>query len=373
VTRTPRRDAAARRAVSLATRLAAAWLAALVPLHAVPGAAAGQQAIPVLCYHGFSEADGPAGGQLTEPFARLEAMLQFLSGHGFRSVFPDGVMAGDTTGRVVVITFDDGVSEQLRAAEMLERYGFRGVFFVIPARLDDERPGFMTGDDVARLAAAGHRVAPHGWSHRNMVSSGREVAAALARSPAAIRAHAGRDHPIADFAFPFGHYGDEIAEALVGTYRFLHTVNPGYWDGQSPLIPRMLLARATPLELYTEYLMGAEDFRPTARLVQADGSAADTAEFIFAGRLPVGEVRMLVTSADRDGRMYAAHPLGEHARMEGDRLFVDVRAHLARHHPEERGVVSYALITRDARGTRYLTSGYLQWLDPAPAPSPYGW
>lgn len=344
-------------------RTAGLLLAALL---ATAGGAAAQQSIPVLCYHGFVEAGEPIRGQLTESLDRFEAMLRFLVDEGFETVFPEEVAAGAAPERAVVITFDDGRREQLRAAELLEAYGFRGIFFVIPARLEDERPDYLSREDVARLAAAGHRVAPHGFAHRNMIASGRETAQSMGQSVKVVSSVAGADHPVADFAFPFGHYDDAIAAALSHRYPFLHTVNPGYWDGVSTMVPRMLIARDVPLEFYTDYIASAAQNAPAGRLLSVDGAAGGTAEFRLEGDAVPPDLRMLVISPDRDGRMYAAHRLEENAWIEGDRLVVDVRAHLERHYPEERDVVGYALVTRDARGTRFLTPGYLQWLEPIP-------
>jgi peptidoglycan/xylan/chitin deacetylase (PgdA/CDA1 family) len=345
-------------------RVLTGGLAALltVALSTTTAASAYAQGIPVLCYHGFDEQSGASMGRLTESFDRFETMLRFMAEHGFRTLFPDEVAAGDLPERSVIITFDDGRAEQARAAALLERYGFRGIFFVIPARLEEGHPDHLSSDDVARLARAGHRVAPHGHAHRSMVASGREVAASLTRSPDILLARAGPDHPLSDFAFPFGHYGDEIADALADRYPFLHTVNPGYWDGQAPLVPRMLVARDIPLEFYTEYLLSAPDYQPMARLFSPDGGAGPTATFrVDTAQLP-RDVRLLVISEDRHGRMYSAHDLGEHMRPDGDQLVVDIRAHLRRHYPADREVVSFALVTRRAEGTRYLSPGYLRWI-----------
>ncbi|HEX7239960.1 MAG TPA: polysaccharide deacetylase family protein, partial [Longimicrobiaceae bacterium] len=264
--------------------------------------------------------------------------------------------------RSVVLTFDDGGRDQLRAAEIMERHGFRGIFFVIPA-VGSVSPGRMTPEDVRRLARAGHRVAVHGYRHRSMVDSGAETAASVARSAGVLRERLPERHPMHDFAFPFGHYTEEIAEAVGERYRYLHTVNPGYWDGRSPLVPRMLLAGEVPLAFYQEYLLGAGGYRPPAALLGPDGASGDVLRFRLAGALPEGEIAMLSISADREGRMYSVHPLGDAARVEGDTLVVELREHLRRHFPPERRVVSYALVTRTPAGIRYLTPGYSQWVE----------
>lgn len=336
-----------------------------------PGVGAAQPAVPVLCYHGFTDGDHPDGGALTESYERFEAMLRFLAENGFESVFPDEVRSGTVPERAVILTFDDGVRDQLRAAEMMERYGFRGIFFVIPARLEAGDERYMTPEDARRLARAGHRVAPHGYAHRSMPGSGDETAASLIRSRPLLHETMGPGYPLHDFAFPFGHYGDAIVDAMSPGFRFLHTVNPGYWDGVSPLIPRMLLARDVPLDFYKAYLLGADDYRPVARLIDRDGGTGDQVEFEISGRAPEGGWAMLAISADRSGRMYAIHPLGESARVSGDTLTLDLRAHMERHYPPDRRAISFALVREVDDRVRYLTPGYLFWIEAgSPCPTP---
>jgi peptidoglycan/xylan/chitin deacetylase (PgdA/CDA1 family) len=208
------------------------------PARPVGGGAGG---VPVLAWHNFEDAAGSRVGSLTESYAAFEEMIVFLRENGFRSVFPEEVRLGaDGGARQVILTFDDGTRGQLRAAEILERHGFRGIFFIIPTRTGGRNEGYLNADDLERLARAGHRVAAHGYEHRSLPGSGTEVAASLVRSTGMLGEGA---QPTAryDFAFPFGHYTDAIAEAVGGGYRYLHTVNPGYWDGASALLPRMLI------------------------------------------------------------------------------------------------------------------------------------
>lgn len=334
-------------------------LAGLLLACAAPASA---QGVPVLCYHGFADAPEPRN-RLTETYARFDEMLRFLAENGFRTAFPDQVERGGAVpSRTVVITFDDGLREHLRAAEMLERHGFRGVFFVIPALLEAGSERHLSHGDVQRLVRAGHRVEAHGWRHRSMVSSGAETAAALTRSAGVMAGHLPDTQPLRDFAFPFGHYAPEIVEALAGRFRYQHTVNPGYWDGRSPLLPRMLLVGDVPLAFYFDYLRAADRYRPVLSLVGPDGATGPEPRFRIGGRLPRGELALLVISADRHGTMYAAHPLASHARIDGDTLRVDLAAFVAEHFPPERRVVSYAVVARDRGRLRWVSPGYMQWL-----------
>ncbi|WP_420129102.1 polysaccharide deacetylase family protein [Longimicrobium sp.] len=356
----------------------------LIPLLALAGCAlAGPSAtrptggaaggVPVLAWHGFADSAGTRPGSLTESYAAFEEMIVFLRENGFRSAFPEEVRAGaDASARQVILTFDDGTAGQMRAAEILERHGFRGIFFVIPTRTGSN-DGFLGADDLERLARAGHRVAAHGWQHRSLPGSGTEVAASLARSPTTLGERA---QPTAkyDFAFPFGHYTDYIAEALAGGYRYLHTVNPGYWDGRSPLLPRMLIMAGVKPALFREYVLAGRHYRPTLEPLTPDGAVAGRIAFRAHGPVPDG-LELFAITADASGRSYVSNPLGDLARVAGDTVWVDLAGYMARHYPPGRAVISYALVTRENGEMRYASPGLLNWTgDPIeafrPAPPP---
>jgi peptidoglycan/xylan/chitin deacetylase (PgdA/CDA1 family) len=61
------------------------------------------------------------------------------------------------------ITFDDGGASALLAADMLERHGFRGHFFIATSRIGT--PGFLEDAGVAELASRGHAVGSHSHTH----------------------------------------------------------------------------------------------------------------------------------------------------------------------------------------------------------------
>jgi peptidoglycan/xylan/chitin deacetylase (PgdA/CDA1 family) len=327
------------------------------PEHAVGG-------IPVLAWHSFADRPSEVVGSLTESYARFDSMLAFLRREGFRSVFPEQVRAG--AGRQVVLTFDDGPRESLHAAALLERHGFRGIFFVIPARTRADSESHLTPDDVRRLARAGHRVAAHGYEHRSMASSGDEVAASVERSRRELGEATAT--PL-DFAFPFGHYTPEVAAAVGARFRFLHTVNPGYWDGRSALLPRMLIMSGVDPALYREYVLGGARYRPRLEPLTPDGAVAGRVAFrVRGGPLPAG-VELFSVSADAAGRSYVGHPLGTSLEVRGDTAWVDLAAHMGRFYAPERSAIGYALVTRDAGGIRYLSPGIHHWLrEPAGEP-----
>jgi peptidoglycan/xylan/chitin deacetylase (PgdA/CDA1 family) len=68
-----------------------------------------------------------------------------------------------TPAPTAVITFDDGGASALLAAEMLERHGFKGHFFIATGRIGT--PGFLDAASVAELARRGHGVGSHSHTH----------------------------------------------------------------------------------------------------------------------------------------------------------------------------------------------------------------
>jgi hypothetical protein len=65
--------------------------------------------------------------------------------------------------RHVLITFDDGGSSNVYAADELKRRGWKGYFFVVTGRIGT--PGFLTADDIRHLRDSGHVVGSHSHSH----------------------------------------------------------------------------------------------------------------------------------------------------------------------------------------------------------------
>lgn len=70
----------------------------------------------------------------------------------------------------VVFSFDDGGISFLKTiAPILEKYGFRGLFFVSTAYIG--KPGFLNEDDIRQLEKRGHTIGSHSHSHPERMSS----------------------------------------------------------------------------------------------------------------------------------------------------------------------------------------------------------
>jgi len=127
---------------------------------------------------------------------------------------------------VVLLTFDDGgVSAQGCIAELLERFGWRGHFFVTTDRIGT--PGFMSAPQVRELAARGHIVGTHSCSHPRRMSSlsQAQLLHEWRRSAALLSDIVGA--PITTASVPGGFYSRPVAAAAAAAgIRALFTSEP---------------------------------------------------------------------------------------------------------------------------------------------------
>ncbi|MEG9250209.1 polysaccharide deacetylase family protein [Arthrobacter sp. Soc17.1.1.1] len=82
------------------------------------------------------------------------------------SVAPPSAQAAEPT--VVSLTFDDGWADQVTGAQILNKYGLKGTFYVNSGSFDS--PGYMSLASVRELAAAGHEIGGHSVTHPDLVT-----------------------------------------------------------------------------------------------------------------------------------------------------------------------------------------------------------
>jgi peptidoglycan/xylan/chitin deacetylase (PgdA/CDA1 family) len=130
--------------------------------------------------------------------------------------------AGRDAGGTLSITFDDGYLDNFEvAAPILRRLGLPATFFVVSAFMGTRTvapwdhhlsapPGWMSWDQVRRLAAQGFEIGSHTHNHINLATSDPEtVRADLQASRSRVEAELGA--PARLFAYPFGGR-DDISE-----------------------------------------------------------------------------------------------------------------------------------------------------------------
>lgn len=106
---------------------------------------------------------------------------------------------------IVSFTFDDvPVSALVNGARILEQHGVRGTFYVaggIAGQTHDGQP-MLDSSDYRDLAARGHEIGHHTFSHRTPSALGRAYADDLARNDAYLSTII--DGYARNFAYPYG-------------------------------------------------------------------------------------------------------------------------------------------------------------------------
>ena len=109
----------------------------------------------VLMYHSVA-ADGALCGEWTVTESTFRAHMNWLTAHGYTSVLPSELAAGDPLPeRAVLITFDDGYTDNCtRAVPILQETGHKAVVSIVTSYMD-VRPEFMTWEQVRQVADSG--------------------------------------------------------------------------------------------------------------------------------------------------------------------------------------------------------------------------
>lgn len=168
--------------------------------------------------------------------AQFRQQLEFASKHftitsldGFAKLWERGLETGTRSKPLLLFTFDDGrESNYMVAAPLLESFGGRGVFFIVPAFAEqagtdealayyrakmnpDSKPGDEEIEDwkpmspvqIEDLANRGHAIGSHTLTHKRLVGLTRE---ALEREigDSARQISAWTKKPVDAFAWTFG-------------------------------------------------------------------------------------------------------------------------------------------------------------------------
>lgn len=178
-----------------------------------------------LLYHDIVAPEHAASsGVVTEGSSRYKLSPKRFQSHLEvidQSPFSTAVLADEEADQAVYLTFDDGGRTAIRAAEILEEYGFRGNFFVITDRVGEE--GYLTWDEIKRLDAAGHLVGSHTHTHANLLTSD-NVDYELCVSKQIIADRLGTCKAL---SIPKGAYDDTVFEAAFNAgYTYVLTSEP---------------------------------------------------------------------------------------------------------------------------------------------------
>jgi len=184
--------------------------------------------VPILMYHHIAippEGADAIRRDLSVPPERFAEHLCYLRDQGYTSISLHELALALQVGhplppKPIVLTFDDGYRDNyLHAFPLLQRYGFRGTFFLITGYIDEGRPEYMTWEQVKEMSAAGMEMEAHCYTHVDL--RGRDVDYLIWQILGPKEAIEARTHrPVRFFSYPSGQY-DELV------MRVLHSAH--YW------------------------------------------------------------------------------------------------------------------------------------------------
>jgi peptidoglycan/xylan/chitin deacetylase (PgdA/CDA1 family) len=168
--------------------------------------------IPALSYHNVRAftTQNPAYFITPEEF---EKQIKKLKEAGFQTVLPKDIeevfLAGKKKeAKSVMISFDDTRADHYAsAAPILEKYGFRGTFFIMTVSIG--KPGYMDRDQIRDLSDRGHAIGLHTWDHQDL----RKIAAdqwkiQIDEPKALLEEITGKK--VTSLAYPFGLWNPEV-------------------------------------------------------------------------------------------------------------------------------------------------------------------
>ncbi len=204
--------------------------------------------VPVLCYHRISES---AKGDYSVSPATFEAHMKVLADSGFRSVLPNQlydylVFNNPLPEKPVMISFDDSRTEHFTvAAPIMEKYGFRGAFFIMTITYN--KKNYMSTEQIKELAEKGHTIGLHSWDHTMATKYKEETdwQQQVVNPKAKLEGIMGK--PVDYWAYPNGVYDHQAATEL-GRYFKLSFILSNKRDSIQPLqtVRRMIVPELTP-------------------------------------------------------------------------------------------------------------------------------
>ena len=176
--------------------------------------------VPILCYHQIRDwrpTDSKTAQAYIVPPASFHEQMKMLADSGYHTILPDQLYAYLNKGtalpaKPVMLTFDDTDLDQYTVAlPEMEKYGFKGVFFVMTVSLG--RPHYMSKDQVKDLSDKGNCIASHTWDHHNVKKyQGKDWETQIEKPTKTLETITGK--PIKYFAFPFGLWNHEAIPEL---------------------------------------------------------------------------------------------------------------------------------------------------------------
>ncbi len=176
-----------------------------------------EKEIPVLCYHNIKNVLDHHSPELTVTEKTFTSQMEMLFESGYHTILPDQLYDYLTRGsslpsKPIMLSFDDSHEEHYSiAAKQMEKYGFRGVFFVMTVAID--KPNYLSHDEIKALSDEGHVVACHTYDHPLVTKlQGEEWTKQIDESKKLLEQITRK--PVYYFAYPYGQWNERAIEEL---------------------------------------------------------------------------------------------------------------------------------------------------------------
>ena len=185
--------------------------------------------LPILTYHNIANA--PRGlrrwGSLYVSPGTFARQMWLLKRFGYTGLSMSAAMPylrGERTGRVAVITLDDGYADNLDSAlPVLQQYGFSATCYVVSGSIgqynqwDAERLGvrkpLMSAEQLRGWHRGGMEIGAHTRSHPRLTQcSDMQLHEEIHGSKATLEDSLGI--PVTQFCYPYGDADDRVADAV---------------------------------------------------------------------------------------------------------------------------------------------------------------
>jgi peptidoglycan/xylan/chitin deacetylase (PgdA/CDA1 family) len=223
--------------------------------------------IPILMYHNLGEP--PEGSKLrglyvrTGAFGRQMWLLKLLGYKGLSMSQAMPYLRGEKTGRIAVITFDDGYLDTLeQALPILNTFGFSATCYFVSERagsyndwdatIINVQKQLMSNEQIKAWHAAGMEVGAHSQTHPRLTKcSDEELTEELTGSKKNLESLIGA--PVTQFCYPYGDLDERVANATrLAGYDAATTVQRGraVVGDDLMLLRRVLVSGSTMMYLF---------------------------------------------------------------------------------------------------------------------------
>ena len=219
--------------------------------------------VPILCYHALRDTnkdDSDNEKTYSVSPANFTSQIKALADNGYKSITPaelENYWINHTPlpEKPIMITFDDGRAEQYSiGAETLEKYHFKGVFFIMTVTIGKQN--YMNQTEIKSLSDRGHIIGCHTWDHHK-VTDYKKDDWQLQLSKPKQQLEKITQKPVTYFAYPFGVFNRATADSVKRHgYTSAYTVY-GKADNRLPLftLPRIIAKNSGTTD---DFLKGIE-------------------------------------------------------------------------------------------------------------------